>query len=110
MIVWRGWGILSVAIAVLAMAAVQLATGQLEIGMRSDPWALRWHTAIALVIAASVNFWAGRRLNRRRGRVAIDATTGRRFALRGRHDLFFIPMEYWSIAFVLGAAGLLLVR
>jgi hypothetical protein len=105
MIVWRGWGILSIVIGLLAMAAVQLATR-----MPSDPWTFRWHAAAALAIAAVLNFWAGWRLNRAPGRLVVDTTTGRRFEVRGRHDLFFIPMQYWSIAFALAAAALLLAR
>jgi hypothetical protein len=108
MIVWRGWGILSMVIAFLALAAGQLTTAQQAMGMPLNTWTLRWHAAAALLIGAGANFWAGWRLNHRRSRRVVDTSTGRCFVMRTRHDLFFVPMEYWTIAFVLGAALLLL--
>ena len=106
MIVWRGWGILSIVIALAAVAAAQMTTPLLP----ASSWTFRWHAAVALLVGAGVNFWAGWRLNRR-GRLVVDPTTGQTFqVVRGRHDLFFIPMEYWSVVFVLGAAVALFAR
>ena len=104
MIVWRGWGILSIVIALAAMAAVGMTTS-----LPANSWTWRWHAAVALLVGAGVNFWAGWRLNRR-GRLVVDGASGRHFEVRGRHDLFFIPMEYWTVVFVIGAAALLFVH
>ncbi len=100
MIVWRGWGILTLAIAVAALAAVELTAGP------ADAWAFRVQVAVALLVAAAMNLWLGRRLNAQPARVLIDAAAARRIVVRPRHDLFFVPMEYWSAAFALGAAAI----
>lgn len=101
MIVWRGWGILTVAIAVAAFAAVELTTAG-----PSDAWSFRARVAVALMIGAAMNLWVGRRLNTAPARVLIDVKAARRIVVRPRHDLFFVPMEYWSAAFALGAAAI----
>lgn len=98
MIVWRGWGILTLAIAVAALAAVELTAGP------ADAWAVQ--VAVALLVAAAMNLWLGRRLNTGPARVLIDAAAARRIVVRPRHDLLFVPMEYWSAAFALGAAAI----
>jgi hypothetical protein len=100
MIVWRGWGILTVAIAVAALAAVDMTAGP------SDAWGFRAKVAAALMIGAAMNLWLGRRLNTAPARVLIDKAAARRIMVRPRHDLFFVPMEYWSAAFALGAAAI----
>src|SRR5262245_55345754 len=104
MIVWRGWGILS-----LVIAAVALGFAGMTLPVPQDAWAFRWHAAVALLIGGGVNSVVAWQLNRGSGRVHIDGVTGLRVRQRTRHDLFFIPIEYWTAAFVLGAA-LLLVR
>jgi hypothetical protein len=95
MIVWRGWGILTIAIAIAALAAVELTPG------RSDA-----QFVAALAVAGVVNLWLGRRLNTGPARVLIDAAAARRIVARPRHDLLFVPMEYWSAAFAVGAAAI----
>jgi hypothetical protein len=99
MIVWRGWGLLTVAIAVAALAAVDMTTGP------ADAWSFRAKVAAVLLIGAAMNLWLGRRLNAAPARVLIDKATARRIVVRPRHDLFFVPMEWWSAAFALGAAA-----
>jgi hypothetical protein len=105
MIVWRGWGILTLVIAAVSLGLVGMMTP-----VPQDAWTFRWHAAVALLIGAVVNFFVGWQLNRRSGRLHIDGVTGLRFKQRTRHDLFFIPIEYWTVAFVLGAAAMLLAR
>jgi hypothetical protein len=100
MVVWRGWGILTVAIAVGVLAAVALTTGPADVG------SFRTRLVSALLIGAAMNLWLARRLNAGPARVLIDTKAVRRIVVRPRHDLFFVPMEYWSAAFALGAAAI----
>jgi hypothetical protein len=101
MVVWRGWGILTVAIAIGALIAVELTTTG-----PADAWSFRARVATALLVGAAMNLWLGRRLNNAPARILIDTRAARRIVLRPRHDLFFVPMEYWSAAFALGAAAI----
>jgi len=102
MVVWRGWGILTVAIAVAALAAVAMTAGPV------DAWTVRAKIAAVLMVGAAMNLWVGRRLNTAPARVLIDKAAVRRIVVRPRHDLFFVPMEWWSAAFALGAAAVAL--
>jgi len=95
MIVWRGWGILTFAIGVAALAAGGLAWGRSDVPV-----------VLALLIAGAANLWLGRRLNTGPGRVLIDAAAARRIVVRPCHDLLFVPMEYWSAAFAAGAVAI----
>jgi hypothetical protein len=100
MVVWRGWGLLTVGIAAAALAVAELTAGA------ADPAGLRARLGAVLLVGAAANLWLGRRLNTRPARVMIDTRAARRVLVRPRNDLLFVPMEYWSAAFVLGAAAL----
>lgn len=97
MIIWRGWGILTVLIVVLVGGAVVAVTGPLLVG--SGRYAGLALTA-GLLAAAAVNWGVGRRLNGRPGRELVDAATGERVVLRRSHELFFVRMEWWSVLLV----------
>lgn len=63
---------------------------------------------IGLLIAAPLTWVLGRKLNgTTASRTLIDPETGGTVILQRRHTLFFIPLEYWSVACVV-LAGLLL--
>jgi hypothetical protein len=96
-IVWRGYGILVPVLAVL-VGFVPLAAVESVIGSaKYQPFA----GVLALVTcsAAAAAIWVvGRALNGQPGRVLVDPNTGQRVVLRKRHDLFWIPFEWWSVA------------
>jgi hypothetical protein len=105
MIIWRGWGILVVLIAMAMLIAVQLATG----AVFGDPEFYKvhdWPKGVALLLAAVAVYFAGSYFNSRPGRTMIDKATGREIVLRRVHSLFFVPMQYWG--FVLAAFGVVL--
>jgi hypothetical protein len=91
MILWSGWGILTVLIALAGAALGGALHGVIP--------ALSDHVAIAigLLAAAVVNWWVGIRLNNRPGRELIDPKTGGRVILKRRHTLFWLPMQYYSV-------------
>jgi hypothetical protein len=101
MVMWRGWGILTLAIALGALAAVELTTTG-----PADAWSFRTRIVTALLVGAAMNLWLGRKLNSAPARILIDTKAARRIVVRPRHDLFYVPMEYWSAAFALGAAAI----
>lgn len=80
MIVWHGWGVLTVLIAAMALAL----GGAVLKGTMPEAYAM----ATALAIGAVANWFVGRWLNRG----------------GARHKLFWVPMEWWSLA-LLAFAG-----
>ncbi len=103
MVIWSGWGILTVLIAALVGGTFSVGgTALLETaGLH------RWSgLAVGLgLLAAAVNWWVGRRLNGRPGRRLTNQATGQTVVLRWHHSLFFIPMQWWSVP--LAIAGVL---
>ena len=103
MIVWSGWGVLTVVFALLAVGIGAVLQPVLDGSGLVLPAATG--LAIGLVIAAVINWVVGRRLNRAPGREMIDAKTGQRVTIRRRHSLFWIPMHFFSVVFLLFAVG-----
>ncbi len=96
MIIWSGWGILTL----LILGGVPiLGIGILDQVLHLSPerGELPWTVIVTLTLAAALNWWLGKRLNSDPGRELVDAATGQRIILRRRHALFWIPMQYWSV-------------
>lgn len=104
MIIWSGWGLLTLVIAVGMGGLVAALTGS-AMGLADHARFTGLPLAVGLLAAAAVNWWAGRRLNARPGRELVDPTTGETVVLRQRHSLFFVPMEWWSVVLLLAAAA-----
>ncbi len=104
MIIWRGWGILVVIVAALAVVGTQLATTAL-FGAETYARHNAWLFPLGLALAAPIVWLLGRRLNGRGGRTLVDPATGRRVVVRRDHSLFFIRMEYWAIVLLLAAVA-----
>ena len=97
MLIWRGWGILTIAIVALVGGAVVVISNALLAGTgRYMGLAL----VAGLLAAAVVNWFVGKRLNRGPARELVDEATGERLVLRRSHDLFFIPMQWWSVLLI----------
>lgn len=106
MVIWSGWGILTVLITALVCGTVSVAGAALLATMGYQGWT-GLAFGLGLLAAAAVNWWVGRRLNGGPGRVLTDQATGQTVVLRRRHSLFFIPMQWWSVP--LAIAGALMV-
>lgn len=93
MVVWTGYGFLSglIPVAVFALTA-------LVVGKDNQPVV---GSLIASVVSAGLVWWIGRKLNTAPGRVLVDPKTSERLVLRRNHTMFWIPMEWWSIACLL---------
>ena len=105
MIVWSGWGVLTVIFGLLGVLAGRAGLEPLLVRLSSS---LPPNTglAIGLLAAALVNGFVALRLGSA-GRELIDARSGQRVVLRRPNTLFFIPMRYWSVVFVVLAIAAL---
>lgn len=92
MIVWSGYGFLTVFLGLggIGAGAALGGTGLAE----------GYGLGLGLVLAAALNWFAGTHFNNpARARELIDSKTGQRVILRRNHTLFWIPMQWWSLAF-----------
>ena len=89
MIIWRGWGILTVVIAGITVGAAAILDVKYNL---LGPWVM-----VALALAGGLaNWFIGRSLNRPLELVGIGYWK--------RHWLLFIQMEWWSALFFLLSA------
>ncbi|WP_407529192.1 hypothetical protein [Methylobacterium oryzisoli] len=104
MIIWSGWGALTALIMGAALVAGVLVDPALaRIGLPTPTGVV-----VVWVAAAVLNWVVGTRLNNRPGRELVDPRTGQVVILRGRHTLFWIPMQYYSVLILLlGAVAIL---
>ncbi|ONG51801.1 hypothetical protein BKE38_15660 [Pseudoroseomonas deserti] len=104
MIIWQGWGILTVLI-LGGVPAAGMAALFAVLGPKPAPLTFSIVVMLMVLLGGLANWWVGRRLNGGPGRELIDARTGQRVILRPRHSLFWIPMQYWSVLSLLAALG-----
>lgn len=102
MLVWRGWGIGVVLIAVIVNVLMQSLLG-MAMGDHDYGKSHGWTWVLSMGIAAVCIWFVGVRLEARGGRTVIDKDSGQEFELKAKHDLFWVPFKYW--AFVLLALG-----
>ncbi|WP_420139026.1 hypothetical protein [Sphingomonas sp.] len=95
-IIWSGWGALTLLILgiVTAVVTMLLQVIFMAIGL---PQLVALGLAPALLAAAALNWYVGKRMNNTPRRELIDSATGERVILQRRHTLFWIKMEYWSV-------------
>jgi hypothetical protein len=94
MIVWQGYGLLSLIFFVVGGASgILIGTKFLEL---DGPGVLA-AVAVGIVVASLVNWFVGRALNKR---------SDNRKALNG-HSMFLVPMEWWSLGMIAVAVYLL---
>jgi hypothetical protein len=99
MVIWSGKGFYVVLIGiffqVLAMMACKTLLGDFRIYESKG-----WPKAAAFVLAAGVVWLLAKSME---GRTAygLDRATGERVAYAPKDTLFFIPMRYWAIIYIL---------
>jgi hypothetical protein len=110
MIIWRGMGILALIIAVIVSLIVhETANSMLGIpeGIKHyrDAYKVRWIVSMGLSALACWFFgnWLESR-ELKNTKVAIDKESGQEIRLISRHDMFWIPIRWWSIIWLV--AGL----
>ncbi|QVQ53906.1 hypothetical protein J4H86_09440 [Spiractinospora alimapuensis] len=104
MIIWKGWGILVVLIAVPLAALSSVIAGSIGesvVGPQNADLIAPLGGAVGLAIAAIIVFVLGRWMNA--PVPGYDPQTGQPVYFKNRHSLFFIPMQWWSFL-LLGVA------
>lgn len=89
MIIWTGKGALAWLILVGAFGLLAM-SGDLE-----DNAAFTY----ALLIASPITFMIGRVLNS--PKLGIDEDTGTEFTYQPNHSMFWIPLQYWGVIFLI---------
>ena len=98
MIVWTGWGILSILIFAISIV---VGMGDSEI---MDPTRF----LMAVIIGAGINWFLGKKFNNDENvRIVRDEKTGERLKLENKHTIFFMNMETFSFAMI--AIGILII-
>ena len=100
MIIWSGLGYLIAVIGVGCLAIAEACTR----AFFKDPTYYQthgWPKLAGLWIAAILVYFLARRLERQPGWVVIDKATGQEVVLKKKHDLFNIPIHYWSYIFTI---------
>jgi hypothetical protein len=105
MIIWRGWGVLSIVILIGAAVAIEFIS---EAIAGNDQFYNNnsMMMPLAFFIGGILNYIISQKFFRSTDKVVIDKETGEETTLRKSHTLFFIPMVYWSFIFIaLGVVG-----
>jgi hypothetical protein len=104
MIIWRGRGVLVCLITfVICLAANYLA----DLYGGSGYWdSNNWVFGAALMISGAVIYYIST-ITTMEERILIDQNTGERIRFVPKHDLFWIPMRYWS--YIVAGIGVLVV-
>jgi hypothetical protein len=104
MIIWNGLGYL---VAVVGFAALILTEVLAEKITGDDQFYQQhgWVILIGMLVAAASTYGLHRLLPLQKGRVVIDKETGQEMVLRSNHSLFFIPVKWWPLVFVVLGVG-----
>lgn len=94
-IIWQGWGVLSIIIPLICMIPFVGIFGGFGLGF-------------GLLVGAAVNAFVGHKLNNQPGKIYIDPATGGEVVFRKKNTLFFVPMQYVSVLWVVIAVFALL--
>lgn len=105
-VVWRGWGILTIPLVLLTVFAMLMGTFWITETFHFPDWTKTLDFAATFIVAGALNWMVGRYFNNKgKARIIHDEKTGRPLTkVEARHELFFIKMEYWSIPLFLAAA------
>jgi hypothetical protein len=98
MLIWRGHGITTALIALAAILVVAL--GSDAIGLKVPYWAL---SAGCWVAAAAANALFTMKFGATETRKLVDPQSGEEVLFVKRHELFWIPIRYWTLIFLVFA-------
>jgi hypothetical protein len=90
LVVTRGYGLVVVGFAVLAMIAATL------VSPAGDPDSVTALMGAFLVPAGIATWFIGKDLNRKATRQLVDPKTGEDVVVRTDHSAFFLPLEWWG--------------
>ncbi|MFS0874027.1 hypothetical protein [Paenibacillus xylanilyticus] len=93
MILWKGWGILGIIFPVVVAGLLA------SLGFTDEN--ARWYYFIGLALSAILIWFIGKHLNKDKDEVFTHEKTGQRYKLGNRHTLFFIPLQYYAIVYLI---------
>jgi hypothetical protein len=97
MIFFSGLGILTPLFGSVGMIIAVIVATDMQPGVDNMPIGV----FVGGLAAAILCWWCGSSLNNpERDRIVIDKRTGQEIRLKKRHTLMFIPMQWWSIAYI----------
>jgi hypothetical protein len=100
MIIWSGFGFL---IFILGFGSA-IGTELISENLTGDERYYQQHPAmisVAMLSAAILTYLLHLLLSRQKGQVVIDKATGQEIVLGRSHSLFFIPVKWWPVIFLL---------
>lgn len=105
MIIWKGLGVVVIAIAFCCLLVAQLLAN--EYGGEDLYKESGLIKSAAIVVAAALTYLFHRQVAARNtGRTVIDKETGEELHLdKKEHSLFFIPLDYWHYVLLVAAVG-----
>ena len=106
MIIWRGKGWLVFAVIFLFSLLSNLITNAIT-GNRAFYNHNSIHFGLSLFCSAIAIFFLFKRLEKEKSRILIDKQTGEEFSFKKTHELFLIPVKYWS--YITVALGLIVI-
>jgi hypothetical protein len=104
-VIWSGWGIVAGLVGFACLMVTQVAVD----AAMHDEWfhaSHGWPKLLSRWVAAAVVWPVGRALNRRNEQRLLDPGSGQWVLVRsgGGHSLFFVPVQYWGVIYlILGA-------
>ena len=98
MLVWKGWGLLSLVIPLVCALSMEFAVDY-NFGNGFYKTA-SWPLPLAFLISSIPVFIIGFKLNSKIGRILIDPENNEKIELKVIHSFFWIPMQYWSVIMV----------
>src|SRR5689334_16934977 len=98
LLIWHGLGILVLPILFVSALLCNLAFDSLFGAGYYE--AHKWTAGLALFVAAATCWFLGAYLNSRPPKVVIDKQTDQELILLKRHALFWIPMHFWGLIFL----------
>ena len=99
LLIWKGWGILAVLIPVAFLILSQLGFDAIYSKGFYETHS-SWIVPLALLLSTPLIYFIGNKLNNKPGRLLTDPKTNEEIVLKDTHDLFWIPLQYWS--FIIG--------
>ena len=99
MIFWTGFGFL---VAIIGFATLILTELVSESITKNEQFYQEnsWVILVGMTIAAVLTFGLHKILSLKKPKIVIDKETGQEMELRGSHSLFFIPVKWWPVAFI----------
>ena len=99
MIVWQGFGFLA------ALIPVGLLILSTILGIDKN---IKFSDEIILLLSAVIVWLLGRKLNTKPAKILIDPKTNQEVIMKSKHAMFWIPMEYYAVLWIIAALSVLM--